>query len=247
MTTAKISQLPLIQFINANTSNTFFIGVDVANNITGHLTVTTLAQGLYSNNQLVVGVNPISFSNTSAQFSGNDANFVQVNLQNFNSAGSGDYIVTADTGTNTGGFIDLGINNSQWNAAAAGSTSQYPLDGYLIVDGPGTSITGNLAIGTINSGTSTIVTIGGLASNNIVARFTANNVVHYVPVMFADGSSQNTAAASLSYSQASFALANSVNSYAYSSNAYLQAYASNIVNFQSNIIETFAQIGRAHV
>ena len=57
---AKISQLPSIQYINANTSNTYILGVDIANNITGHLTITTLAAGIFSNNALIVGQNPIN-------------------------------------------------------------------------------------------------------------------------------------------------------------------------------------------
>ena len=102
MSTIKISQLANLPSIAANTSNTLFVGVDLPTDTTGKFTATTLAQQLYANNNLVVGQNAQTiFSNTVAQFSGYDPLFLQTNLQNFNSSGSGDYIVTADTGTNS--------------------------------------------------------------------------------------------------------------------------------------------------
>ena len=53
MATVKITDLPPINTINANTANTVLVGVDIANNITGKITLTTLAANLYSNNNLV--------------------------------------------------------------------------------------------------------------------------------------------------------------------------------------------------
>lgn len=52
MSTIKITQLPLITQINANTSNTVFVAVDAQTEITGKITATTLAAGLYANNVL---------------------------------------------------------------------------------------------------------------------------------------------------------------------------------------------------
>jgi hypothetical protein len=213
MSTVKISQLPLIGTINANTSNTLFAGVDVPSDTTGKISAHTLAQGLYSNEILNVGGNPVTLSNTVAQFASSDPTFLQVNLQNFSPTSSGDYIVTADTGTNTGGYIDLGINNSQYNAAASGQTSQYPLDGYLFVDGPGNGPTGNLVVGTVNPGTNLVFTAGGLSATNIVAKVTSAGLVMNTAtsLQFGDGSQQVTAAASLAYTQAAYAQANSAN------------------------------------
>jgi len=210
MSQIKISQLPAIPSINANTQLTVFAAVDLANNTTGQLSAQTLAAGLYSNASLAVGPNQITLSNTAAQFSNSDPAFVQVNLQNFNSAGSGDYVITVDNGTQSGGYIDLGINNSKWNSAPIGQTSQYPLDGYLIVDGPGANATGNLVIGTANPGTNVVFAVGGQYSNNISAKITANglslNTQSYI--VFGDNTTQATAAAPLAYSQAAFASAN---------------------------------------
>lgn len=208
MSTIAISQLPIIA-LNSNTTQSIFVIVDRQSDATGQISATSLAGGLYSNNALVVGTNPIIFSNTIAQFSGNDPNFTQINLQNFNPFGAADVILTADTGTNSNAYIDLGINNSQWNPSTYGQTSQYPYDGYLIVQGPGSSTVGNLIIGTAVANTNMVVAVGGQYTNNITALFSPTTFKTYLPVTFADGSTQNTAAASLAYSQASFSTANS--------------------------------------
>ena len=57
MATVKITDLPAINTINANAANTVLVGVDIANNVTGKITLTTLAANLYSNNNLVLGSN----------------------------------------------------------------------------------------------------------------------------------------------------------------------------------------------
>jgi len=213
MSTIKISQLPTLTQLNSNTSNTLFVGVDVPSDTTGKFTATTLAAGLYSNNALVVGQNPILLTNTIAQFSGTDTNYIQVNLQNFSNTGAGDMVITADVGTDTDGFIDLGINNSQWNPVSYGQTSQFALDGYLIVDGPATNATGNLVIGTANPGTNVVFAVGGQYANNISAKMTANGLVLNTQsyLTFADGTVQTTNAATYAYSQAAFAFANTIN------------------------------------
>jgi len=210
MSLIKITQLPVISSINANTANTLFVGVDIPTDTTFQLTANTLATGLYRNSYLNVGNNNIQFPNTIAQFSGSDPTFLQVNQQNFDANGTSDYVLTADTGTNYGGYIDLGINNSQWNAAAAGQTSQYPFDGYLIVDGPATTPTGNLVIGTANPGTNVVFAIAGYLANNIVATLTANGLVLNTQsyMTFGDGTFQSTAAAPYAYSNAAFSYAN---------------------------------------
>lgn len=55
MSTIKITELPPINSIHANAANTILVGVDVANNITGKISLTTLAANLYSNNNLIFG------------------------------------------------------------------------------------------------------------------------------------------------------------------------------------------------
>jgi len=216
MATTKISQLPKFTTLdNYNTSNVVFIGVDNTLNTTGQYSATTIANQLYLNNSLSVGNNNIQLPNTVAQFSGNVASYMQINEQNFNSVGTADFILTADTGTDSGGYVDLGINNSQWNPVTNGQTSQYPLDGYLIVDGPGSTATGNLVIGTANPGTNVVFAVGGYLSSNISAYITANGIV--LPansyIQYPDGSihrSSNAAYIAAAFAQANSAAANTI-------------------------------------
>jgi hypothetical protein len=215
MSTVKITALPsLSAFADANTGNATFIGVDISQDKTVQFTGTTLAQQLYLNNSLVVGNNTIQLSNTIAQFSGNSNSYLQINAQNFNPNGSIDVVLTADDGTDSSGYIDLGLNNSLWNANAAGQTSQFPHDGYLIVDGPGANATGNLVIGTANPGTNVVFAVGGYLSNNIVAVVAANGIVMNTNtfITFADGTKITTAN-----------VITNLNTYAYS--AYSEANA----------------------
>ena len=71
--------------------------------------------------------------------------------------------------------------------AAAGSTSQYPLDGYLIVDGPGVGPTGNLVIGTANPSTNVVFAVGGMMASNVVATLTPTSVLVNKTLQFSDG------------------------------------------------------------
>jgi hypothetical protein len=204
MSTVKISQLPNIPGgLNANTSNSLFLGVDIPTGITGKFTATQLAERLYANNVLNVGDNPVVLPDVVAQFAGDSEAYLQVNLLNSVANGSADYVVTADIGTDTTYYIDLGINNSNY--------STNPLDGYVLVAGDGTSDPGgNLMLGSITSGKQIEFVIGGFEQANVVARMIDDTGFRLVkkPIIFADGSSQNTAAASASFSQEAFATAN---------------------------------------
>jgi hypothetical protein len=204
MSTVKISQLPNIPGgLNANTSNSLFLGVDIPTGITGKFTATQLAERLYANNVLNVGDNPITLPNVVAQFAGDAEAYLQINLLNSVANGSADYVATADVGTDTTYYVDLGINNSNYSIS--------PLDGYLIVAGDGTSDPGgNLMIGSITSGKQIEFVLGGYEQSNVVARMIDNTGFRLTkkPIIFADGTSQNTAAASANFSQEAFATAN---------------------------------------
>jgi hypothetical protein len=196
MSTVKITELPAITTIGSNTSNTIMVGVDLPTNITGKINLTTLARSLYSNNNLYVGNTLILLPNAVAQFSSNSDNYVQVNLQNERPNGSGDLVVTADTGTDEDYFIDMGFNNSTYNFP--GYTFARPLDGYLVVQGNNTSPTaigGNLVIGTTTVGKDIIFSQGTIGNTGQVGRFIYNTGFKLVakPLIFADNTTQNTA------------------------------------------------------
>ena len=61
MSTVKISELSPITAINANTSNTLLMAVDIPSGVTGKFTAHTLAQGLYLNEVLNVGNKAVVF------------------------------------------------------------------------------------------------------------------------------------------------------------------------------------------
>ena len=212
MSTVKISQLPSIpNGLNANTSNSLFLGVDIPTGITGIFTATQLAARLYANNVLNVGDNQIVLPNVVAQFSGMSESYVQINLQNDGGAnGSADYVATADVGTDTTHYIDTGINNSNYNYN--GTQPYRALDGYMLVAGSDVSTNpgGNLMIGSVTQGKIIDVVIGGVEDANVVASF-IDNVgfkLRKKPIIFADNTSQNTAAKPAAFSQASYDLAN---------------------------------------
>ena len=215
MSTIKITQLPLITHLNANTSNTVFVAVDTQAEITGRFTATTLAAGLYENNVLNVGNNStITLPNVVAQFALRGESYVQTNFTNLSDGGTADYVITANTGTDTTYFVDLGFANknfipgSEYNSLG---TSIEPMSGYLYVQGNTSgAVGGNLIIGTTSSNTETRFIAGGGTSANVIAKVTPTGLrlVNGKTLTFDDGSVQNTAAATLAYTVAAFTLAN---------------------------------------
>jgi len=171
MSTVKISDLPVLSRLNSNTSNTLLIGVDVGSDITGQLTATALAAALYLNNVLNVGNNSSFLPNTIAQFAGTSNNYVQINLENINNDyGTADYIVTANTGTDTSYYVDLGFANKNYNPSSPYNslgTALNALDAYLYAQG-GAGPGGNLVIGTTSTGTKINFIAGGSNSSNII-------------------------------------------------------------------------------
>jgi hypothetical protein len=223
MSTVKISDLPSIT-LNANTSNTYFVVVDRTLGITAKVTETQIASGLYTNNNLNVGINPITFPSTIAQFSGTSGTYLQVNLQNKNGNGSSDLIATADIGTDANNYIDFGINGSSFSDPVY--SSMKPLDGYIYVHGSNDqSTTGNLVVGTASLNSNIVFIAGGTTSANVVGRINKNkfellnnvyvtgNVYVTSAYKFADGTTQTTAGSSLAYTQAAYDAANTANTF----------------------------------
>jgi hypothetical protein len=217
MSTVKISALPAVTAINANTANTVFVGVDIPTGTTGKITATVLAAGLYSNNTLIVGQNNQQLPNTVASFSLGGDSYVQTNFFNSNDGGTADHVITANAGsggTDSTLFIDMGFANKNYQPGSEFNNignAIYPLDGYLYTQGnTGTSPGGNLVVGTTTSNTSLKFIVGGGSSANIVAKMTSTGLILNTQsyITFADGTTQTTAAASNAYSQAAFALSN---------------------------------------
>jgi len=178
MATVKITELPYITTLQPNTANTIIVGVDVPSDTTGQITLTTLARGLYSNNNLYVGNSDVVFANSIGEFVGNSSAYLQVVLHNNTSAGSGDFVVTADDGDDTNQYLDLGLNGSTYSDAAYSALKAH--DGYLYVQS--TTPQGNLTIGTAADARINFM-IGGTEQSNIVAYFTKTGI--YSPAISA--------------------------------------------------------------
>jgi hypothetical protein len=144
------------------------------------------------------------------QVSSNYNGYSGINMQNINPGAnsSSDLFITADNGTVNDGFLDLGMSSS--NYSYTGYTLIGKNDGYLFTTGNTTTGGGNMIVGTgLNN--DIIFTVGGIDIENEIARFKYNNglVLKQFPIKFADGTTQNTAAASNAYSIAAFNTANS--------------------------------------
>ena len=198
MSTVKISQLPEITQINANTANTLFAGVDIPTGATFKMTAHTLAQGLYSNEVLNVGTNPVVYDNVVGQFSGSSVTYSQINNQNFNSLGSADYVASISDSGNANNYVDMGINGKDF--ADPVYSSMKPYDAYVYSHGPAhLDYRGNLVIGTASSTANVVFIAGGTETVNIVARITRTgltlNGASYLT--FADDTRQTTAGSSV--------------------------------------------------
>jgi hypothetical protein len=164
----KISQLPQITSIQANTANTIFVGVDSVLGITGKYSATTIAAGLYANNILAVGVNQQNLPNTIAQFSLGGDSYIQTNLVNTNDGGTADWVATANAGsggTDSAYFVDMGITNKNYVPGSEFNNignAVSPLDSYIYGQGlNGTSAGGNLIVGATTTNKTVKVIAGG--------------------------------------------------------------------------------------
>ena len=121
---------------------------------------------------------------TVLQLSGNVDTYAQVNFQNINngSSASTDYVATADNGSDTDGYVNVGINSSTFSDPSLPHFG--PNDGYLLHHGVGQ--VGNLLIVNhtegLNSGIS--FAVGGSDLGNVKAAFT-----HFGQIIFANTAS----------------------------------------------------------
>ena len=107
-------------------------------------------------------------SHTLANLKGSINDYFQVNLQNYNSgiSASTDYVATADDGTDSTYYIDMGINSSTYARAAHNWGGAH--DSYLYTNSR------NLLIGTATSNDIVFMTGGGIVSSNSILRLKAS-------------------------------------------------------------------------
>jgi hypothetical protein len=147
--------------------------------VTGNITVTNTVINSQQTGNLTVGI-PLNFSapNANLTFAGTQNNYLQMQLQNQNSgtAASGDYVATANNGSDTQFFIDMGINGSGYSQATPFNAS-YARDGYLYVTGDGTGVGGgNLMLATMASSNKIFLNVGGQDTVNIIANINVGGI-----------------------------------------------------------------------
>ena len=104
------------------------------------------------------------------QMTGNVDTYAQVNFQNLNNGtkASTDFVLTADNGNDTDGYLDLGINSS--NFADAAYPGFYPNDGYLVHHTA--TGDGNLIIFSHEAGSAIKLHVGEYGAANVRATVT---------------------------------------------------------------------------
>jgi hypothetical protein len=131
-----------------------------------------------SNTTLAVGYSAYTpLPNTLYQATGSSKHYIQNNIQNINNEGSADWVATADNGSDSTGFINMGMAGGNYNYDGF----HKPNDGYLLVTGQTGQGFGNLWIGTATADTSSAnigsvyFHIGAVESANIVGYITREN------------------------------------------------------------------------
>ena len=121
--------------------------------------------------------------NLVAQFSTNSNSYAQINAQNISSGqqATTDYVATANNGTDTIYYVDLGIASNTYNPALEFNslgTSLYSNDAYLYTQGNVASTPGgNLVIGTATVNKAIRFISGGVGSANVVVTMNSPNTI----------------------------------------------------------------------
>lgn len=116
------------------------------------------------------GAIPLGLPNNPISVVGSGNTYLQINIQNraTGTTATADLVITANNGTDTTNYINLGINNSGYNDPTFSNGTG--LDGYLFING------GNLDIGTQTSNTAIEFHAGGTTAANTIARITSSGL-----------------------------------------------------------------------
>jgi hypothetical protein len=167
-------------FVTANNAVANTTNITVANNITipGQANVY---------HRLSVGTGSYQvLPNLIAQFTGTSDTYSQINQQNLSGKGTGDVVITADNGTDSVNYADMGMAGSIYdNTSPNAFPMVQPNDGYFMVVGnPGQNYGGNVYFGTSGSGSyGDIVFIQGNNYDQIARFKNGANVEFYRPMV----------------------------------------------------------------
>jgi hypothetical protein len=135
----------------------------------------------------VGNTNPITYPGLGGVFVGNTNSYYQVVVQNTNNGtnATGDFVITADDGTDENKYMNIGINSSGFAGnftVPAGDTrlTEFPYDGYFTVIGGNAAITGAIVSNTISiSGNLTVGNINTLGQID----YLMGNALHWNSVV----------------------------------------------------------------
>ncbi len=130
------------------------------------------------------GVSTTPLPNTIVSFTSNVNYYTQVTLQNKSNGAdaTADYILTADNGSDTVNYLDLGIINSGYDANTPTNSLGnivYAADGYLYAQGNTSNANqsgGNLVLGTTVPGKNVKIFAGGVNNSSIIANISNTGI-----------------------------------------------------------------------
>jgi len=181
---------------------------------------------------------PITYPGLGGVFVGNANSYYQVVIQNLNSGSnaSGDFVITADDGTDENRYINIGITSSGWSGnftVPAGDTriAESPYDGYITVIGGNAALRSDQNVFlAANTSAATLLKDGNFALLRSNLQFSDGTVqssgIQDVPGLFAN---IGTIAVGL----------NSYQTFA-NANAASQATSINLINANLGAYQTYA-------
>jgi hypothetical protein len=150
--------------------------------------------------------------NVIAQFTSDSQSYTQVNQQNINGNGSADFVITADVGTDTDFYADMGMAGSTYNFYAGYQTPFEPLTGYFLVQGSTIGQDGgNMVIGTTTPGTNVKFLVGGFENSNVVLTLEETEINVHSNLVVQGTISGPTITTMQNYTQSAFNKANTAN------------------------------------
>jgi hypothetical protein len=116
------------------------------------------------------GAVPLGLPNNPLSVVGSGNTYLQLNIQNRSTGttATADLVITANNGTDSANFINLGINNSGYNDPNFSNGRAY--DGYLFING------GSLDIGTQTANTNIEFHVAGTTADKVVARINSSGL-----------------------------------------------------------------------
>ena len=170
MPSKNVKDFPTISTVDITSTNSLLTVVngELRRLSAGNLSLLSLSgvTGIFSNTSTPA----LPLINNPLTVVGSGNSYIQVNIQNraTGTNATADLVITANNGTDTTNYINLGINNSGYNDPAFSNGSG--LDGYLFING------GSLDIGTQTPNTNIEFHVGGTTANRSIARIESSGI-----------------------------------------------------------------------